>query len=252
MSDAIAVTIWNEYRHERDNPHVAAIYPNGIHGALADSLSRHGLAVRTATLDEPEHGLTEAVLASTDVLLWWGHRAHGDVDDGIVDRVQARVIDGMGLVVLHSGHHAKIFRRLMGTTCNLAWREADGGERERIWTVNPAHPICAGVPAYFELPQTEMYGEPFDIPEPDELVFLNWYQGGEVFRGGCCFRRGRGRLFYFSPGHETFPIYHDPTVVRVIANAARWAKAPHRDGEPLAVVNRPIPPEEGAPAQSRR
>ena len=246
MSDAIAVTIWNEYRHERDNPDVAAIYPKGIHGALADSLGSHGLAVRTATLDEPEHGLTEAVL------LWWGHRAHGDVDDGIVDRVQARVIDGMGLVVLHSGHHAKIFRRLMGTTCNLVWREADGGERERVWTVNPAHPICAGVPAHFELAKTEMYGEPFDIPEPDELVFLNWYQGGEVFRGGCCFRRGRGRIFYFSPGHETFPIYHDPTVIRVIANAARWARAPHRDGEPLAVVNRPIPPEKDAPAQKRR
>ena len=143
-----------------------------------------GCYVRTATLDEPEHGLTEGVLAETDVLTWWGHMAHDEVSDEIVDRVQQRVLEGMGLIVLHSGHFSKIFKRLMGTTCNLKWREA--GERERLWVVEPGHPIAQGLGEYFELPHEEMYGERFDIPAPDELVFLSWFQGGEVFRSGCC------------------------------------------------------------------
>jgi trehalose utilization protein len=163
------------------------------------------------------------------------------VSDAVVDRVQRRVLDGMGLVILHSGHHSKICRRMLGTSCNLSWREAEGGERERIWVVSPGHAICAGLGPYVELPAHEMYGEPFDIPEPDELVFLSWFQGGEVFRSGCCYRRGRGRIFYFSPGHETFPIYRQPEILRVIANAVRWAAAPHADGRLLLVENRREP-----------
>ena len=235
------VVIWNEYRHERANPQVREIYPDGIHGALREGLARHGIAAGTATLDEPEHGLPADRLDGTDVLLWWGHRAHAEVGDAVVDRVQRRVLDGMGLVILHSGHHAKICRRLLGTSCNLSWREAEGGERERIWAVNPGHAICEGVGPFIELPAHEMYGEPFDIPEPDELVFLSWFQGGEVFRSGCCFRRGRGRIFYFSPGHETFPIYRRPEILRVIANAVRWAAPPHADGRLLLVENRREP-----------
>lgn len=218
----IRVTVWNEFRHEKMEPRVAAVYPEGIHGAIAAGLKEHGFAVRTATLDEPEHGLSEEVLGETDVLTWWGHMAHHEVKDEVVERVWRRVVrDGMGLIVLHSGHFSKIFTRLMGTTCALRWREA--AERERVWTVAPGHPIAEGVPAYFEIPHTEMYGEPFGIPQPDELVFISWYQGGEVFRSGCCFRRGRGRIFYFSPGHESFPIYRQPEVIRIIANAVRWA-----------------------------
>jgi trehalose utilization protein len=238
------VLIWNEYRHECANPQVRAIYPDGIHGALRESLARHEIAAETATLDEPEHGLPAERLDGVDVLLWWGHQAHAEVADAVVDRVQRRVLDGMGLVVLHSGHHSKIFKRLLGTSCNLSWREAEGGERERIWAVNPGHPICAGLGPYIELPAHEMYGEPFDVPEPDELVFLSWFQGGEVFRSGCCYRRGRGRIFYFSPGHETFPIYRQPEILRVIANGVRWATAPHGDGRLLMVENRrePIEP----------
>ena len=218
----IRVTVWNEFRHEKRNPRVAGIYPEGIHGAIAEGLRAAGHEVATATLDEPEHGLPEEVLARTDVLTWWGHMAHGDVSDEIVTRIQRRVLeDGMGLVVLHSGHYSKIFKRLMGTSCSLKWREA--GEHERIWTLEPGHPIAAGLPEHFELEHEEMYGERFDIPAPDELVFVSWFQGGEVFRSGCCFHRGRGRIFYFRPGHETFPIYHHPMIQKVLANGVAWA-----------------------------
>jgi trehalose utilization protein len=218
----VRVTVWNEFRHEKKNEAIAKIYPQGMHGAIAAYLRRQtGLEVRTATLDEPEHGLTEAVLKETDLLTWWGHTAHGEVKDEIVARVHQRVLAGMGLVVLHSGHFSKIFRALMGTTCNLKWREA--GEKERLWVIDRSHPVAQGLGEYFELPHTEMYGEPFDIPAPDALVFISWFAGGEVFRSGCCFSRGNGKIFYFRPGHETFPIYHDENVLKVIANACRWA-----------------------------
>ena len=223
------VIVWNEYRHERRNEAVRAIYPDGMHATLAAALAATlalnpgalPLAVGTATLDEPEHGLSEARLAQTDVLLWWGHMAHAEVDDAVVERVQRRVLEGMGLIVLHSGHFSKIFRRLMGTHCSLKWREAD--EKERVWVVERSHPIAAGLGEYFELPNEEMYGERFDIPPPDELVFVSWFEGGEVFRSGCCWQRGHGRVFYFRPGHEAYPTYHDAQVQRVLANAVQWA-----------------------------
>jgi trehalose utilization protein len=222
MADKIRVTVWNEGRHEKTSPEIAKVYPQGIHGAVASALrGQPGFEVRTATLDEPEHGLTQAVLANTDVLTWWGHMAHGDVKDEIVDRVQQRVLGGMGLIVLHSGHFSKIFRRLMGTNCSLKWREI--GEKERVWVTAPGHPIVEGLGEYFELPHTEMYGEFFDIPQPDVQVFISWYPGGEVFRSGCAYLRGRGKVFYFSPGHETFPIYYQKEIQRVLVNAVRWA-----------------------------
>ncbi len=219
---AIRVTVWNEFRHEKKNERVRAVYPDGMHVPIAGALREAGYEVRTATLDEPDHGLSEEVLEQTDVLTWWGHMAHGEVRDDIVARVQRRVVEGgMGLIVLHSGHMSKIFRALMGTTCMLKWREA--AERERLWLVEPSHPIARGLPESFELEHVEMYGERFDIPAPDELVFVSWFQGGEVFRSGCCFHRGRGRIFYFRPGHETFPIYHHPMVQKVLANGVAWA-----------------------------
>lgn len=221
--DPIRVTIWNEFIHERTNPAVGRIYPEGIHGALASALRPNPeLQVRTATLAEPEHGLTKEVLDQTDVLLWWGHAAHDDVSDAVAARVQERVIDGMGLIVLHSGHLSKPFRRLMGTSCHLCWREA--GERERVWVINPGHPITRGIDRFIELENSEAYGEPFGIPAPDEQVFISWFQGGEVFRGGNCWVRGSGRIFYFSPGHESYPIYHHPPIQRVIYNAIHWAR----------------------------
>lgn len=217
----LRITVWNEYRHELKDERVSSIYPDGIHTVIAAALNEHGFDVRTATLDEPEHGLTTDVLDATDVLIWWGHMAHDDVRDDIVDRVQQRVLDGMGLIVLHSGHFSKIFRRLMGTSCDLKWRESN--DRERLWVVTPGHPITEGLGEYIEIEREEMYGEHFDIPAPETLVFVSWFTGGEVFRSGCCYARGRGKIFYFRPGHETLPTYHHPDVQRVIANAARWA-----------------------------
>jgi trehalose utilization protein len=218
----IRVLVWNEGRQEKLDKRVAEVYPEGIHGAIAKHLrTLPDMEVRTATLDEPEHGLTEEVLNNTDVLIWWGHMAHHEVRDDIVDRVYYRVLNGMGLIVLHSGHFSKIFRKLMGTTCDLKWREI--GEKERIWVVEPGHPIAQGLDEYIELEHTEMYGERFDIPAPDELVFISWFAGGEVFRSGCCFYRGKGKIFYFRPGHETYPIYHNPKILKVIENAVRWA-----------------------------
>ena len=218
---ALKVTVWNEFRHEKIHDSVRAIYPEGMHTVLAGFLNQAGFDVHTATLDEPEQGLSNAVLAETDVLIWWGHMAHHEVSDEIVERVRQRVLHGMGLIVLHSAHHSKIFQRLMGTTCSLRWRE--GTDRVRIWTVAPGHPIADGIPPYFVLEQDEMYGEFFDIPQPESLIFISWFQGGEVFRSGCCFKRGLGKIFYFSPGHETYPIYYQPIVQKVICNGVRWA-----------------------------
>ena len=235
MTANLRVTVWNEYRHELRDKRVAEHYPEGIHAVIATTLKNAGFDAHTATLDEPEHGLTTEVLAATDVLIWWGHQAHGEVSDEIVDRVHKRVLDGMGLIVLHSGHFSKIFRKLMGTSCDLKWREAN--DHERIWVVAPGHPITEGLGDYFEIDHEEMYGEHFDIPQPETLVFVSWFSGGEVFRSGCCYSRGRGKIFYFRPGHETLPTYHHPQVQRVIVNAVRWA-AP-TEGLPRVFGNRP-------------
>lgn len=223
MAKKIRVTVWNEFVHERESAAIKAIYPDGMHTTIARALNSAGdIEACTATLDQPEHGLTDEVLASTDVLTWWGHCAHGKVQDAVVAKVQARVLEGMGLICLHSAHFSKIFIRLMGTTCSLRWRE--DGQKERLWNIEPGHPVTEGIGDYFELPHTEMYGERFDIPTPDKVVFISWFQGGEVFRSGCCFERGHGRIFYFRPGHESFPIYHDANVQKVITNAVRWAR----------------------------
>ena len=198
------------------------IYPHGIHNTLASFLEQEkDIQTRTATLREHEHGLPAQLLDETDVLLWWGHIAHDEVSDEVVERIHRRVLQGMGLIVLHSAHYSKIFRRLMGTSCALLWREI--GEKERMWVVDPSHPITQGLPAYLELPQTEMYGEVFDVPQPEQLLFVSWFAGGEIFRSGMTWHRGRGRIFYFRPGHESFPIYHNAAVKKVLINAVRWA-----------------------------
>lgn len=232
----IRVTVWGENRHEKINAKVQEIYPDGMHqtiaGGVRDLLGADAV-VRTHVLDEPEHGLTEEVLASTDVLLWWGHIAHEEVDDSVVERVHRHVLEGMGILVLHSGHHSKIFRRLMGTTCSLRWR--NDGDRELVWTVAPRHPITEGVPQPIIVPGQEMYGEFFDIPEPDELIFISSFSGGEVFRSGVTYNRGYGKVFYFSPGDEVYPVYHQPEIQRVIANGIKWAR-PTKDRESYLIT----------------
>jgi trehalose utilization protein len=236
----VSVTVWNEYIHEREDDAVAEVYPDGIHATIAEALCERGHDTRTATLADPDHGLTEAVLNGTDVLVWWGHAAHDAVEDRIVDRVVDRVHDGMGLLVLHSGHASKPFTRLLGTPCDLTYRE--GGERERLWVTDPGHPTTDGLDEAIVIDETETYGEPFGVPDPDRLVFTSWFEGGEVFRSGCCYRRGRGRLFYFRPGHETYPIYHRDDVQRVLDNAVRWAEP--TEGADAHGGNRPVDPPE--------
>ena len=227
------VTVWNENQHEKKDPRVLEYYPGGLHGYIANFLKCDDIEVRTATLDDEECGLTDEVLADTDVLVWWGHRAHDQVPDEVVDRVQKYVLSGMGLVVLHSGHHSKIFRRLMGTTCNLKWRD---NTHERIWTIKPNHPIAEGVDETFVLDPEEMYGESFDIPNPEEIIFMGWFDGGEVFRSGCTWTRGHGKIFYFQPGHETNKSFQNANVQRIIKNAVKWA-CPIKKNIPLVCPN---------------
>ena len=240
MSAPLRVTVWNENRHENyPDSLTARLYPTGMHGAIADGLRSclgSAVTVRTATLDEPEHGLSDAVIDTTDVLLWWGHEAHPEVHDDVVERIHRAVLGGMGIIVLHSGHYSKIFTRLMGTTCSLRWR--NDGDREVVWTVAPDHPIAAGVPDPIISDHQEMYGEFFDIPVPDELIFISSFSGGEVFRSGATWFRGHGRVFYFSPGDQEYPVYHHPAVQRVLANGVMWA-APRRRGPALDATFHP-------------
>ncbi len=220
---AIRVTVYGENSHEHQENHpIKNIYPNGMHEAIADAIREQlgdAVEVRTVVLQDPQHGLTDEVLAQTDVLTWWGHMAHDAVEDAVVDRIHARVLAGMGIMCLHSAHYSKIFRKLMGTSCSLCWRD---GDSETVWTVAPGHPITEGVPVVFGIPEHEMYGEYFDIPAPDELIFISNFAGGEIFRSGCTWRRGYGKVFYFSPGHESNPIYHQPEIKKIIGNAVKW------------------------------
>lgn len=236
----IRVTVWGENVHEQKSEVVRSIYPDGMHNCIASALNKNdGISASSVVLQDAEHGMTEARLAETDVLVWWGHAAHGQVDDAIVERVCEAVWSGMGMIFLHSAHFSKPFKRLMGAPCNLTWREA--GERERLWVTSRNHPITAGLPDHFELENEEMYGEPFGVPEPLETVFVSWFQGGEVFRSGLTYKRGAGNVFYFRPGHETYPTYHDANVQTVISNAVKWAYNPMaRVAKPTDAPNVPV------------
>lgn len=236
----IRVTVWGENVHEQKNKVVAGIYPDGMHNTIAAALNKAGgISASSVVLQDPEHGMTAEKLAETDVLIWWGHAAHGAVEDKIVERVCDAVWGGMGMIFLHSAHFSKPFKRLMGAPCNLTWREA--GERERLWVTSRHHPITRGLPDHFELENEEMYGEPFGVPEPLETIFVSWFQGGEVFRSGLTYRRGAGNIFYFRPGHETYPTYHDANVQTVIANGVRWAYNPvARIADPNKAPNVPV------------
>ena len=218
------VLVWNENQHEKKDENVAKIYPQGIHECLKSFLQTDDINVTTATLDDENCGITKEILDNTDVILWWGHCNHGDVPDEVAQMVKDAVLSGMGAIFLHSAHHSKPFKLLMGTSCNLSWRE--DGDSERIWVTKPGHPILDGIDRYFDLPHEETYAEPFDIPNPDEVILISSYSGTEVFRAGCCFNRGAGKIFYFQPGHETFPTYYDKNVQTIIKNAVECVK-PH-------------------------
>lgn len=216
----LRVTVWNENKHEQEYEGIRKVYPKGIHGCIAEFLEKEeDFVVRTATFFEPEHGLTEEVLQSTDVLIIWSHALQEEFSDEVAERVRRHVLSGMGLVALHSAHYSKIMKKLLGTTMSLKWRH---GDREKLWCILPTHPIAAGVPEVIELPEEEMYGEFFDIPKPDDVIFTGWFAGGEVFRSGCTFTRGLGKIFYFQPGHEEYPIYYHPEIQKIITNGVHF------------------------------
>lgn len=234
----IRVTVWNEFQHEKSDMVVQKHYPKGIHNAIADFLkTNEDIVVTTAHLDMPEHGLPDEVLDNTDVLIWWGHIAHHKVSDEVVQKVCDRILMGMGAIFLHSAHHSKPFKKILGTSGNLTWRES--GESLRLWCVDPTHPINEGLSMHLDIDEEETYGEYFDIPTPDELVYISWYSGGDVFRSGCTWKRGCGKIFYFQPGHETYPIYHNEQVQKIITNAVRWAK-PIRRMDKLECIHAPV------------
>lgn len=226
----IRVTVWNEYVHEQEYEAIRAVYPEGIHGCIASFLAEAGFDVKTAVFQMPEHGLTEETLAQTDVLVYWSHARQEEFSDAVAERIQRHVLSGMGFVALHSAHFSKAIKRLLGTTMTLKWQH---GQQEKLWCIDPAHPIAAGVPEMIELPKEEMYGEPFGIPKPDDLIFAGWFSGGQIFRSGCTFTRGMGRIFYFQPGHEEYPIYFHPDIQRILINAVNWCAPTRRLSEPM-------------------
>ena len=228
----LKVTVWNEYKHEQEYEGIRKVYPKGIHGCIAEFLGKEtDFSVRTATFYEPEHGLTEDVLQNTDVLIIWSHALQEEFSDEVAERVRRHVLSGMGLVALHSAHFSKIMKKLLGTSMTLKWRH---GDREKLWCILPTHPIAAGIPEMIELPEEEMYGEFFDIPKPDDIIFTGWFSGGEVFRSGCTFTRGYGKIFYFQPGHEEYPIYYHSEIQKIITNGVRFC---------ASVMNRRMMPE---------
>ena len=236
---AIRVTVWNEFIHEKTDEQAKAIYPNGLHATIKEFLDTDAeLDVRLAALEDPDQGLPDEVLENTDVLVWWGHMRHGDVDDGLVERIRQRVYRGMGFVALHSAHHSKPFKAILGTTGNLMWGREQKGI---VWNLMPSHPICAGIPAHFEIFE-EMYGEPFFIPKPDDLLFGTWYEDGNLFRGGCTFTRGLGKIFYFHPGHETCSSFHHPVVQQIIRQGVRWVAPASVNGIPNECIHQIEPP----------
>jgi len=234
----IKVLIYNEFYHEQEPGHKAGVvYPDGIHSVIKAFLEKNDDITADAVTLETVGTITKEKLAETDVLIWWGHCKHGDVPDDVAANVQEAVLNGMGAIFLHSAHKSKPFMKLMGTDCSLTWRESD--DMERVWVSAPYHPIAQGLDRYFELPGDETYGEPFGIPTPDEIVFIGWYTGGEVFRSGCTWQRGSGKVFYFQPGHETYPTYKNETIAKIITNAVRWANPTYRRTDCMDCPNPP-------------
>ena len=232
----IKVTVWHEFFQENvwKQESILEHYPDGMHKYI-ESFLKDDYDVKTVTqyntdgeLNE-NAGITRELLDDTDVMIWWGHCKHGEVPDEAVKMVADAVRRGMGIIFLHSAHHSKPFKALMGTSCNLHWRESE--DKERLWAIDPSHPIAKGIPEHITLEHEEMYGEPFGIPEPDKLVFIANFEPGEVFRAGCCWRRENGKVFYFQPGHESYPTYHNPYIQQIIKNAIEWAYSEYRIDE---------------------
>ena len=243
MPEPVRVLVWDEApRHAPKS-----VYPTSINGAIAEGLNEMGggaIVAKTANLDDPDQGITEAALAETDVLIWWGHARHDELADDKAEMIKAAVHKGLGFIPLHSAHYSKPFRKVLDCTGHLygGWREADPADTEEIRVCAPKHPIAQGV-SDFTLPAEEMYGAPFGVPPIQAVIFQSYFPlGGEYFPsfvttvgegidpeftsgGGKGANRGfgAGRVFYFRPGHEVFPTYKDPNVRQIMHNAVLWA-----------------------------
>jgi trehalose utilization protein len=222
------VVVWSEGTANVD-PKSKVVYPDDINSAIAEGLKpleTDGWEVAKASFGEPDQGISDELLNSTDVLIWWGHKKHGEVKDELVDKINTRVRDGkMGFIGTHSCHFAKPFKKLMGTACS--WREyVDDGTSAQIVVKEPDHPICKGVKD-FRLPKIERYGEPFAVPTPESVPLEGIYTkpdgSTDHARMGLCWTVGGGKVFYFTPGHETYNDYYRPEVRRIFINAVGWA-----------------------------
>ncbi len=244
----VRVLVWDEAPSHAPK----SVYPKSLNGAIADGLNADGagrIVATTANLDDPNQGITDEALANIDVLIWWGHARHGEVTDETAAKVVKAVHNGVGFLPLHSAHYSKTFRGILGATGHLkgGWREAENpADSEEIRVCAPKHPICRGV-SDFTLPAEEMYGAPFDVPPALVVLFQSYFPlGGEYFPsfaltvgegidpaftsgpgGGKGQGEGVGRVFYFRPGHETYPTYFDTNVRKVIHNGVLWCA--HRD-----------------------
>jgi len=219
MAEAkVKALVWSEFTEPKD------VYPKGIHGDIAEYLNASGnVEAKVVQLSDPDQGVSQAMLDWADVLLWWGHQKHRDVTDETVQRIVKSVKEGgMGYFAMHSAHYSRGLIAILGTPCGLG-SVGDGGA-ESISVVMPDHPIAKGV-SDFVVPRTEYFGEPFGVPEPEAVVFKSTFEKGDNiwFRSGCCWTVGKGRVFYFRPGHETYPIMRQPEVQKVIYNATLWS-----------------------------
>ena len=222
------VVVWSEGTANVD-PGSKKVYPNDINAAIAEGLKpleARGWEIVTASLKDPEQGITDELLKGTDVLIWWGHKKHGDVKDELVARIVQRVKEeGMGFISTHSSHFAKPYKKIMGSPCT--WREykADGTS-VKVIVKEPNHPITKGVKD-FSLPKIERYSEPFGVPEPESVPLDGLYTKPdgktEPGRMGLCWTIGKGKVFYFTPGHETYDDYFRPEVRQIFCNAVEWA-----------------------------
>ena len=222
------VVVWSEGSANVDEGS-KKVYPEDINTAIAEGLAplkARGWEIVKATLGDPDQGISDELLAGTDVLIWWGHKKHGEVKNELVDKIDQRVRDGkMGFIATHSSHFAKPFKKLMGTACSWGEYVVDGTSVE-ILVKEPSHPICRGVRS-FKLPKIERYGEPFAVPAPEAVPLDGRYTKPDgktaPARMGLCWAVGKGKVFYFTPGHETYDDYYRPEVRRIFVNAVQWA-----------------------------
>lgn len=219
------VVVWSEGTAPKE------IYPNDINGAIAEGLKASPLMkdwdVVIAGIDDPDQRISDELLKKTDVLIWWGHKKHGDVKDALVDKIEKRVKEeGMGFIALHSAHFAKPNKRIMGTPCTFAAYVCDNKENV-VSVAMPNHPICKGVAKTFTVANDERYSDPYAVPTPDAvpLTAIQVRNDGtkEEAKMGFCWTVGKARMFYLQMGHETNPIYFDPEIRKVMANAVLWA-----------------------------